>query len=404
MKIGVLGGGQLGRMLWQASLHPQLKDKIEVLVYNDNEDCPAHHAGAKIFIGDFKDSEKLAQFFSTVDTFTLENEFLDCDILESAWLVAYGASTTNSGQAKWTPPLAGIRIAQDKLKQKKLYQSLHLPTSEFQEFDIETYKSENFLNILLSLRAKWNGLVLKKSRMGYDGKGNFFIPANSSFSIEALNTFCDSAAADQSMFYVEQMVPFLSELALVSSRDRKNNLVHFPLVQTEQTQGTCHWAYRAQVSTHIEAQAQEIAKKVADELNILGTFALEFFLTKNNSLFINEMAPRVHNSGHFSLSTGAYSQFALHLKSYLPDLSVTAEDCKSDDFFVMLNLLGPDSYKGPCAKPSHPQIYWYDKHTSSPRRKLGHVNLISSDKAAKESLFSQLKKIEAEWQNTLRSK
>jgi len=389
MKFGILGGGQLGRMLWEASCQ-LVMDLRPSPVYNAEAVCPASHAGASIVVGSVSESEKLKNFLSTVDSFSIESEFLDVDAIENAW---------GRGRQFSAPSFTGLRIAQDKLEQKKFFAQNSLPTSQFVEITAGDFESfEKFK----ALHKEWQGLVLKKARMGYDGKGNLVLPPNEDLNFQTIEAFCKIAFAANSRVYAEQFVPFTKEVALVSCRSFAGDFGHYPLIETQQKKGVCFLAVTALNEEKNEKKAAEIAYVIATKLKMLGTFAVEFFVTSKGELLVNEMAPRVHNSGHFTQRAARSSQFQMHLKSYWQK-KFDREDFDCTKAFAMVNLLGPEGLKGPVLKPKNSRIYWYDKEMTSPGRKLGHI--ISSGAQAGElpQLIDNLKVAEQQWQESLKA-
>lgn len=381
MKLGILGGGQLGRMLWEASKNlPRLQPSP---IFHDSASCPAAAAGAEIHVGRIAEATKLQQFFAGVDSYVFENEFLDVDAIEKA----------SPAWKRPFPSLAGLRLAQDKLEQKKLFTRLKLPTPEFQEVT-----SKDLSRQLAEIKTKWPRFVLKTARMGYDGKGNFFCK-NDSDAKDAI-AFCEKAFAAGSRVYAEPLIDFSKEVALVSSQTYAGDFGYYPLIETQQKKGVCLLAFRALNEGTHEKQAAEIARTLAEELNLLGTFAVEFFITTQGELLVNEMAPRVHNSGHFSQTAAKSSQFEMHLKSYYLK-NWDPQDFESAPAFAMINLLGPEGVNGPVKKPMNIRCYWYDKTSISPGRKLGHINAHSTQAEDLPALLQELKRQEQLWTESL---
>lgn len=389
MRFGILGGGQLGRMLWEASCQ-LVMDLRPSPVYNDKAICPASFAGANVVVGNVSEAEKLKNFLNTVDGFSIESEFLDVDAIENAW---------GTGRKFPAPSFAGLRVAQDKLEQKKFFIQNGLPTSQFTEItaaDLETPER------LTNLHKDWQGLVLKKARMGYDGKGNMALPPGMALNFQAIRTFCESAFKTGSCVYAEQFIPFTKEVALVSCQSFAGDFGHYPLIETQQKKGVCFLAFTALNEDAQEKKAVEIARVIATKLKMLGTFAVEFFITEKGELLVNEMAPRVHNSGHFTQRAARSSQFQMHLKSYWQE-KFDQEDFDCAKAFAMVNLLGPEGLSGTVSKPTNSRIYWYDKEMTSPGRKLGHI--IGSGLHAGElsQIIDSLKGAEKQWQESLKA-
>ncbi len=388
MKVGILGGGQLGRMLWEAScyLGAELSPSP---VYHHEANGPAEKAGAHITRGNITDIARLSAFFETVDSYAVENEFLDIKSIEKAW----GNTRTQS-----TPSLVGLRIAQDKLEQKKFFEENGLPTSEYFEILPNDLANSEKLE---SLHKKWKGFVIKKARMGYDGKGNFVVPPSIIPNFASIKEFCQNAFVAQSRVYVEKFVPFVKEVALVSCQSFAGDFGHYPLVETIQKKGVCFLAVKALNEVKNENRAIEIARLISSKLNLLGSFAVEFFVTQDGELLINEMAPRVHNSGHFSQKAAKASQFDMHLKSY-QQKKFDPQDFETAKVFAMINFLGPEGLSKSVERPKNPQIYWYDKEMTSPGRKLGHMITHSETEKDLPQLIEALKVTERQWQESLR--
>lgn len=399
MRIGILGGGQLGRMLWQAS-RTLTPDLMPSPVFHDSKNCPAGSAGATVVEGVVTDVAALTEFFETCDTFAIENEFLPLAQIELAWQRARKSPATPR------PSLQALTIAQDKFRQKEFFRQNNLATSDFVE--VTEAWLENGAEKLAALHQRWEGLVLKKARMGYDGKGNLALPPKpGSLDVAAVETFCRSAFTAGSAVYAEAFVPFVKEVALVSARSYAGDIGHYPLIETLQQNGVCLLAFTATGSDGIDIanlseRARDIAREIGTKLDLLGTYAVEFFVTADGALLVNEMAPRVHNSGHFTLKAATCSQFEMHLKSYYQK-SFRAADFACAPAFAMINLLGPAGVSGPVAKPTI-DCDWYDKETTSPGRKLGHIIAKSDSVKDLVRLIDELKASQQKWQESIKTK
>ncbi|WP_413290963.1 ATP-grasp domain-containing protein [Bdellovibrio sp. HCB337] len=394
MKIGILGGGQLGRMLWEASC--KLRGDLDPSpVYHDMLSCPAGIAGATITPGKIIEVEKLTEFFNGVDSFAIENEFLHVESIETAWRDSRAGKTSDLP----TPSQKGLRIAQDKLEQKKFFLSLGLPTSEYIEITPGFLETPEKLS---ELHHEWDGFVIKKARMGYDGKGNYAVHPDSVLNFAEARQFCQAAFESQSRVYVERFVPFTKEVALVSCRTVDGDYGHYPLIETVQKNGVCFLAFKALNQARNEKRAMGMARTIGEKLGMLGTYAVEFFITATGDLLVNEMAPRVHNSGHFTQAAAKSSQFEMHLKAYWQKAWDPA-DFECAPAFAMVNFLGPADAKGPVQRPNHPQIYWYDKETTSPGRKLGHMIVQGTSEHDLPELLDELIQVERAWQESLRA-
>jgi len=398
IKLGILGGGQLGRMLWEASC--KLSADLQASpVYHDSVHCPAGVAGAEMVLGKISETAKLTEFFKHVESFAIENEFLDIAAIETSWQAARAAKPA-AGLTWPIPSLEGLRIAQDKLEQKKFFIAQGFPTSPYQEITDRDLQTPHKLQ---ELHQNWGGFVLKKARMGYDGKGNLAVPpSGSALNFAAMKAFCDEAFQAHSRVYAEKFVAFTKEVALVSCQSCGGDFGHYPLIETVQKNGVCYLAFKALGEEKNQKRAVEIARAVAEKLKLLGTFAVEFFITGQGELWVNEMAPRVHNSGHFTQKAAHSSQFEMHLKAYWQkrwDL----QDFVCAPAFAMVNLLGPEGVRGAVTRPQEPLIYWYDKESTSPGRKLGHMIEQSDSEKDLMNLLEDLKKREKIWQESLKS-
>jgi 5-(carboxyamino)imidazole ribonucleotide synthase len=402
MKVGILGGGQLGRMLWEAS-QALKRDFAPSPVFHETKLCPAGFAGAEIVEGKVEDTAALSRFFKNFDTFAIENEFVHLAALKAAWEMSRSEKSFILPKPSWL----ALEIAQDKLEQKKFFVQNKFPTSEFVEITKEWFLVGPAR--LQELHTKWQGLVIKKARMGYDGKGNWALPAAEASIFEdlaafaKLQAFCESAFAANSRVYAEKFVPFQKEVALVSARSYAQDYGHYPLIETVQKKGVCYLAFKALQSESLEKQAAEIAQELGNSLDLLGTYAVEFFVTSSGALMVNEMAPRVHNSGHFTQTAARSSQFEMHLKAYVQE-TFRPDDFRCAEAFAMVNLLGPDGLEADVRKPSFVNAYWYDKERTTPGRKLGHIISRSAREADLPKLLEELQQQEQSWQESLSRK
>lgn len=365
-KIGILGGGQLARMLVDSAQ----RLGIPYLVYAQSPSDSVTHVTKNVVFGALEDTKALSSFFDSVQIVTTENEFLDVELMRKA---AHGK------EIQFRPSLDSIRTAQDKLAQKKLFHSLELPTSAFLVWDDSATSPRAFCEDVL--RTFPMGAMLKWSRFGYDGKGNLpFRPSNDASLAEP---FFREGLTRGAQIYAEEWVRFENELALVTAVSPLGDLKYFPTVISEQRDSICYKVRGPATQMGVQKkwieQAQGMAQKIAHQLPFVGCFALEFFFSQDWGLKINEMAPRVHNTGHHSQLSSNKSQFDLHLLAIsgqqLPDLH-------SSSFFGMVNVLGawpekelPSAQKND--QPGQIQIYNYNKEPRS-RRKLGHVNLVAT--------------------------
>ena len=348
-RLGIIGGGQLGMMITEAAQN--LIEISEVTVLDPTENCPAAQAGAKQIVGDFKDKNAIIKLAEQSDIITYEIESGNTDVLSKL-------------KAKIEPSPLTLGIIQDKLSQKKFLSENGLPVSQFYE-----------ITSLDDLRERINELglpvLLKARRDAYDGRGNFKI--SSSDEVEKAYQYFDGKS-----LMIEKFVNFKMEVSVIAIRNTKGQIAAYPLVENIHEDNILKMTIApARVSDDVIRNAGEIAKKTMQVLNGAGVFGIEMFIDQNNKILINEIAPRVHNSGHHTLQSCKTSQFEQHLRAILGlDLGSTDLVHKT----VMYNILGPDRFEGKY-KPVQLEkdgVYLkrYGKDISKPQRKLGHFNVV----------------------------
>jgi len=349
-RLGIIGGGQLGMMITEAAQN--LSDEIsEITVLDPTENCPAAQAGAKQIIGDFKDEVAILKLAEQSDIITYEIESGNTDVLSKL-------------KAEIEPSPTTLGIIQDKLSQKRFLSENGLPVSQFYE-----------ITSLDDLREKIKDLglpvLLKARRDAYDGRGNFKIASESEIE-KAYQQF------DGKSLMVEKFVDFKMEVSVIAARNTKGEIAAYPLVENIHEDNILKMTIApARVSDDVISNAGEIAKKTMQVLKGAGVFGIEMFVDQNNEILINEIAPRVHNSGHHTLQSCKTSQFEQHLRAILGlDLGSTDLVHKT----VMYNILGPDGFEGKY-KPVQLEkdgvyLKMYGKYVSKPQRKLGHFNVV----------------------------
>jgi len=348
-RLGIIGGGQLGMMITEAAQN--LNEISEVTVLDPTENCPAAQVGAKQIVGDFKDKNAIIKLAEQSDIITYEIESGNTDVLSKL-------------KAKIEPSPSTLGIIQDKLSQKKFLSENGLPVSQFYE-----------ITSLDDLRERINELglpvLLKARRDAYDGRGNFKI--SSSDEVEKAYQYFDGKS-----LMIEKFVNFKMEVSVIAIRNTKGQIAAYPLVENIHEDNILKMTIApARVSDDVIRNAGEIAKKTMQVLNGAGVFGIEMFIDQNNKILINEIAPRVHNSGHHTLQSCKTSQFEQHLRAILGlDLGSTDLVHKT----VMYNILGPDRFEGKY-KPVQLEkdgvyLKMYGKDVSKPQRKLGHFNVV----------------------------
>ncbi|KAL6207215.1 hypothetical protein ACLB2K_024459 [Fragaria x ananassa] len=313
--VGVLGGGQLGRMLCQAAS----KMAIKVTVLDPEESCPASKLAHHHMVGSFDDSATVQQFAKRCGVLTVEIEHVDVETLEK--LEQQGVDCQ--------PKASTIRIIQDKYLQKVHFSEHGIPLPEFMEMDdLEGAKRAGD-------RFDYP-LMIKSKRLAYDGRGNAVAKSE-----EDLTSAVTALGGFDRGLYVEKWAPFIKELAVIVARGRDNSIVCYPVVETIHKENICHIVKApANVPWKIRKLATDIASRAVSSLEGAGLFAVELFLTVDDQILLNEVAPRPHNSGHHTIESCYTSQYEQHLRAVvglpLGDPSMKAPAA------IMYNLLGED--------------------------------------------------------------
>jgi len=371
-RLGIIGGGQLGMMITEAAQN--LSDAIsEITVLDPTENCPAAQAGAKQIIGDFKDEVAILKLAEQSDIITYEIESGNTDVLSKL-------------KAEIEPSPTTLGIIQDKLSQKRFLSENGLPVSQFYE-----------ITSLDDLREKIKDLglpvLLKARRDAYDGRGNFKIASENEIE-KAYQHF------DGKSLMVEKFVDFKMEVSVIAARNTKGEIAAYPLVENIHEDNILKMTIApARVSEDVINDAGEIAKKTMEVLKGAGVFGIEMFIDQDDKILINEIAPRVHNSGHHTLQSCKTSQFEQHLRAIL-GLELGSTDLVHRT--VMCNILGPDGFEGKY-KPVHLEkdgayLKMYGKDISKPQRKIGHFNVVD---LSDSKYTSELLKIADEIKNSV---
>src|SRR5579859_1336888 len=353
--LGIVGGGQLARMLAQSAL----QFGCEIVVLERNDHSPASHLARETVIGDWDNPDSLLKLGSMVDVITLENEFVDAGSLQT--LEQFGHLLL--------PAASTVRLVQDKLVQKRALADAGLPVARFAP-------APDKAAVLLAAKQFGWPLILKKRRNGYDGKGNATLhsPAD-------LDQAWERLGGNHHALFVEQFCPFTTELAMMIVRGTDGSLVDYPLVETIQRDHICHVVKApAQVPPALATRAAEIARRAVEVVGGIGAMGVEMFLAQDGEILINELAPRVHNSGHYTIEACVCSQFENHVRAVLGwPLGSTRMRAPSA---VMLNLLGagkgPGAPRGLSRALAVPgaHVHVYGKSISAPGRKMGHVTAL----------------------------
>ncbi|VXD16584.1 N5-carboxyaminoimidazole ribonucleotide synthase [Planktothrix serta PCC 8927] len=376
-KIGVIGGGQLAWMMGMeaASLG------VSLFVQTPHTTDPAVAFASETILAAIDDATATAKLATRCDVITFENEFVDLNALSK--LAEQGAC--------FRPRLQALSLLLDKYDQLSYLEKIGLPVPAFQ-----LLTAENNQTIDHNLGYP---VVLKACRYGYDGQGTFIIKNPEELS----QTW---AKFNYPPMLLQKFVPFERELAVIAARSVTGEVVVYPIVETVQKNQVCHRVIvPANINKTLSEQIEAIAKTLLNSLQVIGVFGIELFLTSEGELLVNEIAPRTHNSGHFSLDACETSQFKQHLRavSGLP-LGNTALNCSGA---VMVNLLGFETANSDysqkrqkIAEIPNTFIRWYGKTASRPGRKLGHVTVLihtENDQNIEQEAKTIADKIESFW-------
>ena len=353
--IGVVGGGQLARMLVQAAAQRD----VPIAVQTSDAADPAAGLASRLVAADPRDVAGTRELVVGCDGITFENEWVNIDAL----------LPLEQQGVRFQPSLAALSPLVDKLSQRQLLDDLAIPRPPWCPLSLISPAQP-------ALPQGWTFPVMAKaSRGGYDGKGTVVLR-----DIDGLAQLLRAVPADD--WLLESWVDYELELALVVSRDQRGRIRHFPLVQTHQHQQVCDWVLApAPVDPSVAALAYNVAASLMTKLGYVGVLALEFFYGPAG-LQVNEIAPRTHNSGHFSIEACTSSQFDQQL-CIAAGLPVPDPELKSRGA-LMVNLLGLDPERHPPldqrlesleAVPGL-HLHWYGKSPETPGRKLGHVTLL----------------------------
>lgn len=368
-RLGILGGGQLARMTLQAAISLG----VDVTILADAPDSPAGRLTRNEIVGGWHDTAALAAITQASDVITLENEFVPAEVLEQL----------AAGDVIVRPSGAELRMIQDKLHQKQTLAAHGLPVPRFAAVE----SADDILRA--AAEFDWP-LILKARRNGYDGYGNATLRSAAEIA-PAWERLTNRAQSTSGVLLVEQAVPFVRELAVLVARDPAGRSVTYPVVETVQRDHICHIVRApAPVETSIAQRATEIAQAAVAAVAGVGITAVELFQTADGTVLINELAPRPHNSGHFSIDACVTSQFENHVRAVLG--LPLGDPALRSPAAVMVNLLG--ARDGDCAPGGLAQVlaltgvhlHLYGKRAVRRGRKMGHVTALGATLAEAERL------------------
>ena len=370
--LGILGSGQLARMTTLAASNIGIKTHIYC---NESEISPAELVAAKTSKGKFSDLEAILEFCSQCNFITLENEFVDQKILE-----AIDKKYPN----RIFPNSKTFKLIGDKISEKEIFQKAGLLVAPFKKID-----SKEDIKKFAAIHGF--PIVLKTAKGGYDGYGNVTIK-----NVEEIELKFNLLKGE---LLVEAFIPYVKELAVMVARNLAGEIQVYPIAHTMQENHICHFvSVPADITPAVEKEIQVNVQIAMKAIDAVGIFAFEFFLTNDGKIYLNESAPRPHNSGHYSMEGCVTSQFENHVRSVL-NLPLGDTSLRSPHV-LMLNLLGtqnaPAELKNARNFLNVPDghLHLYGKKISKVGRKMGHFTLLGSNHSV---MFSQLNKLKSEY-------
>lgn len=365
LKLGILGGGQLGRMLIQQAINYNVKTRV----LDPDREAPCRKLCDEFVTGSLSDYETVYNFGKTADLITIEIEKVNVDALEQL---------EKEGVLVYPQPRV-IRLIQDKGLQKQFFKENDIPTAEFQVISSPQQLKQSHIPF---------PYIQKLRRDGYDGRGVYKVVDES---------YLPHAFTEPSL--IERWIDFEKEIAVIVARNEHGEVKTFPMVEMEFNPDVNLVEFLIAPSTlpfEVHEEAERIAKKVAESLKIIGLLAVEMFLDKYGKILVNELAPRPHNSGHQTIEGNTVSQFEQHLRAiFNQPLGNTA--CLNNA--IMINILGEPGYEGPAIYKGIEKvlecagvyIHLYGKALTKPFRKMGHVTIVDTDreKAIEKARFVQ---------------
>lgn len=365
--LGVLGGGQLGRMLIQSAIN--YNQDIHILDPDSNAPCKDI---AQVFqVGSLKDFDTVYAFGKNCDVITVEIEAVNTDALQKL---------AQEGKKVFPQPHI-LKLIQDKREQKQFYAQHGIPTADFilTEDKAEVIAKRDFLPA-----------VNKLGKEGYDGRG-----------VQILRSESDLEKAFDAPGLLEKLIDFDKEIAVTVARNENGDLVAYPAVECafHPTANLVEFLFApAEISAEVESKAQQIAKDVILKLDMVGILAVELFVTKSGEVLVNEIAPRPHNSGHHTIEANFTSQFEQHLRAVMNwPLGNPSLRCPA----AMINLLGEDGFSGPAIVEGKEEalaekgvyIHLYGKKLTKPFRKMGHVTILDENIKTLKSKAHRIKEL-----------
>ncbi len=368
-KLGILGGGQLGRML----LRETNKFDIKTYVIDPSNEAPCKDYANHFEQGDLLDFDTVYKFGKSVDVLTFEIESVNVDALqklEEEGTIVYPSSKT-------------LSIIQNKATQKLFYTDNKIPTAPFVRFAFTSEINDAIKNGGVKLPFVW-----KAAQFGYDGNG-----------VKIIRKIDDLKNLPNTECIAEEMVPFKNELSVIVSRNPSGEIKNYPVVEMEFHPEANQVEYvicPARISEKVAKKAIDVALKVSEKINHVGLLAVELFQTKDDEILVNEVAPRPHNSGHQTIEASYTSQFEQHIRAIL-DLPLGCTDYKTGG--IMVNLVGAEGYSGDVVYENINTIlamdgvtpHIYGKKETRPFRKMGHITIAHNDISVARKIAQEVK-------------
>ena len=355
-KLGILGGGQLGKMM----LYNTRKFDINTSVLDPNNEAPSRLACNHFVQGDLMDFETVFNFGKKVDTLTIEIENVNVEALKAL----------EKEGVKVYPDSNTLATIQNKAEQKRFYTKHQLPTAAF-----KAYNNKSTLEKAVSENVQSLPFVWKSARFGYDGNG-----------VKIIRKHSDLDQLPNGECIAEDLIPFKNELAVIVARNPNGEVKSYPVVEMEFHPEANQVEYvlcPARIPESVAKKATDVALKTAAAFQHVGLLAVEMFLTQNDNILINEVAPRPHNSGHQTIEASQTSQFEQHLRAIL---NLPLGSTKNKACGVMVNLVGAEGHQGAVVYKNIEAImalegvtpHIYGKKMTRPFRKMGHVTIVNS--------------------------
>jgi 5-(carboxyamino)imidazole ribonucleotide synthase len=353
-RLGILGGGQLGRMFIQAAINYN----ISIHILDPDADAPCKNICDKFEVGSLSDYQTVYDFGKNLDLITIEIEKVNIEALEDL---------EKEGVIVYPQPRI-IRLIQDKGLQKQFFKENNIPTAPFQLFNTKEQLTDANLNF---------PYIQKLRKDGYDGKG-----------VKKIDNSADLENAFEQPCLIENLINFEKEIAVIVARNENGEMKTFPMVEMDFNPQANLVEFLISPSTYsfdIQQRAEDIAKNIASSLSIVGILAVEMFLTPDHQILVNELAPRPHNSGHQTIEGNYTSQFEQHLRAIF---NLPLGDTRSITNAIMVNLLGEKGHEGiaeykgleKVLEKDGVYVHLYGKRYTKPFRKMGHVTIIDEDR------------------------